>query len=318
MKETILIKQCPAIQLAHLYEHLFCSEVDKLFYENGLFPYVDYFLSANTHQTGIIYIKLETYTDLAKEFSTNVENIKLSFSDEALSVAASQLIAENEFAYTGSGIEDIKKHLKSLDAITWQDIDSITSINTKGIKRQSTPFYIDTRYPLPAKKLFLTMAVDERAHEDIMQMLPLLRLVSFLISDTYETILSDKYGLYSLDGEFKNSNKLTSYQSVFNVPNGHLIDKKEVLKTVIEIIEYISLNNGFVRFVEELKDISYKSSSKVSPNALHGLTDTGILMGSEGWKELSSMTNIDTILKSLTLTVRTGSDKVSQKLTLSR
>lgn len=318
MKETILIKQCPAIQLAHLYEHLFCSEVDKLFYENGLFPYVDYSLSANTHQTGIIYIKLETYTDLAKEFSTNIENIKLSFSDEALSVAASQLIAENEFAYTGSGIDDIKKHLKSLDDIAWQDIDSITSINTKGIKRQSTPFYIDTRHPLPAKKLFLTMAVDERAHENIMQMLPLLRLVSFLISDTYEAILSDKYGLYSLDGEFKNSNKLTGYQSVFNVPNGHLIDKKEVLETVIVIIEYISLNNGFGRFVEELKDISYKSSSKVSPNALHGLTDTGILMGSEGWKELSSMTNIDTILKSLTLTVRTGSDKVSQELALSR
>jgi hypothetical protein len=313
MKETILIKQSPAIQLAHLYEHLFCSEVDKLFYENGLFPYLDYSLSGNTHQTGIIYIKLETYTELAKDFAKNVEHIKLTLSNDALSVAASQLIAENEFAYTGLGIAEVKKHLEALDELLWQDIDSVTTIDTKGTKRQSKPYYIDTNHPLPAKKMFFTLEVKESSIQDFRQLLPLIRLMCFLISDTYETVLSDKYSLYSLDGEFINTSKITGYVSTFNIPEGHSIDKEEVLRTVSEIIRYISFYGGFKRFALELNDISHKSASSISPNALHNLTDTGVLIGSAGWRQIATENNIEMIVKSLTLSIRTGKEKSSRK-----
>lgn len=313
MEETILIKQSPVIQLAHLYEHLFCSEVDKLFYENNLFPYLDYSLSGNTHQTGIIYIKLEAYTELAKEFSKDIENIQLSISDNALSVAASQLIAENEYAYIGSGIEEVKKQLEALDELPWQDIDSIASIDTKGIKRQVKPFYIDTNHPLPAKKMSLRLEYDDSSIRDFRQLLPLIRLTSFLISDTYETVLSDKYGLYSLDGEFKNTSKFTGYESIFNIPEGHSIDKEEALSTVYEIIEYISSNGGFTRFAAELKDISHKSASSISPNALYNLSETGILIGSAGWRQIASENNIEMIVKSLSLSVRVGKEKTSRK-----
>ena len=313
MQETILIKQCPAIQLAHLYEHLFCSEVDKLLYENGLFPYLDYSLSGNTHQTGIIYIKLEAYTGLAKDFTKDIENTKLSISDDALSVAASQLIAENEYAYTGSGIEEVKKYLEALDKLPWQDIESITSIDTKGVKRQGKPFYIDTNHPLPAKKMLLTLEVDNSTIQHSRKLLPLIRLMCFLISDTYENILSDKYGLYSLDGEFKNTRKLTEYESIFKIPEGHPIDKEDVLRTISEIIVYISSSGGFKRFSSELTNISHKEASSLSPNALHNLTDTGVLIGSAGWREIASETNIETVVKSLSSSLRIGKEKASRK-----
>jgi hypothetical protein len=316
MKETILIKQSPAIQLAHLYEHLFCTEVDKLFYGNGLFPYLDYSLSGNTHQTGIIYIKLEAYTELAKNFSKDIENIKLSISDEALSIAASQLIAEKEFAYTGSGIAEVKKHLEALDKQPWQDIDSITSIDAKGTKRQSKPFYIDTKHPLPAKKMFLTVEVDNSIIQDSRQLLPLIRLTCFLISDTYETVLSDKFGIYSLDGEFKNTSKFTGYESIFNIPEGHSMNKEEVLETVSKTVDYISSHRGFKRFAAELNNISHKSALSISPNALFNLTDTEVLIGSAGWRQIATENNIEIIVESLSLSVRTGNNKVSRKLLL--
>lgn len=316
MSETILIKQYPAIQLAHLYEHLFCRAVDKLFYDRGLFPYLDYSLTGNIHQTGIIFIKLETYTAEATDLSHAVDSIKLSLTAESLSLAASQLIAENEFAYITSGIDEVRRHLKILDGITWREIDSITSIDTRGIKRLSRPFYIDINHPLPAKKLSLVVAVDGYTDHNFGKLLPLIRLLSFLISDTYETVLSDKYGLYPIDGEFSNSPTLTGYKSLFNIPDGHSINKNEVLETVSEVIKYISINKGFERFAEVLKDISYKHASKVAPNALYNLTDTRILMGSRGWQEIASKSNIEMILNSLTLSARTGRDRVAQKFTI--
>lgn len=313
MKQTIFIKQCPAIQLAHLYEHLFCSEVDKLFYKNGLFPYLDYSLSGNTHQTGIIYIKLEAYTELAKDFSKNAENIKLSMTNEALSVATSQLIAENEFAYSGSGITEVKKHLETLDNQPWQDIDLIDSIDTKGTKRQSKPLYIDTNNPLPAKKMFLRIELDNKATPNFRHLLPLARLMCFFISETYETVLSDKYGLYSLGGEFKNTRNFIGYESIFNIPEGHSFDKEEILGNVSEIITYIFSSGGFKRFASELAGISHKNASSISPNALYSLTDTGILIGSVGWREIASEKNILLILDSLSFQVRIGREKASAK-----
>lgn len=316
MKETILVKQCPAIQLAHLYEHLFCAEVDKLFYANGIFPYLDYSLTGNTHQSGIIYIKLVTYTDVAADQISTIESIGLPLTDESVAIAASQLIAENEHAYVSSGIEVVKEHLRQLDDIGWSNLDAVTSIDTKGTKRVAKPLFIDTDHSLPAKKLYVSIDVDEKFNHDKRHLLPLLRLVCFVLSDTYETILSDNFGFYPTEGAFKNAKHTVGYESKFNLPNGDDTSKSDILKAAVDTIRYIYNHNGFERFVNEVANISYRHLPTTAPNALHNLTDTGIIQGSLGWHEISSMKNIEIILKDLTVSVKIGNDKISNKLAL--
>jgi hypothetical protein len=318
MKELILIKQCSAIQLAHLYEHLFCAAIDKLFYENELFPYLDYTLSANTHQSGIIYIRLETLTDRASSLAEIVRELKVSLDNDSLSIAASQLIAENEHGYVSAGIENVKIHLAELEAADWQDLDLITSIDTIGTRRRAQPYYIDTQRPLSAKRLSVDVVIDDEFRRTHRNLMPLFRLICFFVTETYETRLSDTFGLYSVKGTYRNLKKSTGYRSIFNIPHAHTDSTavKSILQEAIGTIGYIHEAKGFLRFAEDIARISYRHASRIAPNALHGLTDTGIVQGSKGWAKISTKKNVELILNNLVVTVRTGRISASHKIAL--
>lgn len=316
MKQVILIKQCSAIQLAHLYEHLFCSRVDGLFYEHGLFSYLDYTLSGRTHQSGIIYISFEIYTDRAANMMNDIDEVRISLTNDSIAVAASQLIAEHEHAYLGSDIEEIRKCLADIDNTRWQNLDSIVRLDTTGVRRQSKPYCIDTERPLPAKKLSVGIFIEDSFKHEFRYLIPLFRLMCFFISETYETRLSDIFGFYPTGGVFKNSRSATNYKSSFNIPHSDDTTNVHILEAVEDTIEYIYMHKGFERFAEELTKISYEHSPRTAPDALHGLTDTGILVGPQGWSEISTEDNIELILDNLRVGVTIGNSKVDKKLAL--
>lgn len=308
MQEIILIKQSPAIQLAHLYEHLFCSAVDKLFYARGLFPYLDYTLTGKTHQAGIIYIKLETYTSKACELLNRLADVKIDLSDTSLTIASNQLIAEKQFAYDGSSAAIVTKALKELEDVPWLDLDALTSIDTHGMRRVSMPYYIATTHPLPAKKLTVELAIDKDFIDAFRELTPLFRLVCFLISDTYEMRLMDKFGVYSLDGIYLS----TKYRSLFRVAPNSIIDHRALLDEIVAIITYISTHKGFKRLANELSRTSYKSLSRLAPDPLQNLTDTRILQGSVGWQQIAASAHIEQLLSHLEISIKFGGVRISQ------
>lgn len=284
-----------------------------MFYEKGLFPYLDYELSGQTHPSGIIYIDLQAHSERASGLAKEVEDLKIIVSNEYLATAASQLIAERQHAYETSGVEAVRKALVELDNTPWQNLDRISSIDTLGVKRKSKPFYINAEVNLPAKKLEVSVTVEEGFGVEYRQLLPLFRLMCFLVLDTVEVKLSDKFGFYPMKNDFKNTKNRVGQTSYFNIPNGDETGIDEVLESAIDIVRYIKSHDGFIRLVDDASKINYWNYSSAAPNALFSLTDTGIVQGAKGWGEIATKENAELILRNIVISVKKGRSVTNKK-----
>jgi hypothetical protein len=175
MQQLILIKQSSSIQLAHLYEHIFCSHIDKFFYKDHLFQHLDYSLTAKTYQGGVVYVGLELYTDDAISLARQIPTLAIKLNQTTISTAASQLLAEKEVPFDNAGYDKVEHALQELHTKPWQNIDDITLIDTKGIRRKAHPFYIVEGKSLPSRKLMTGLLLDTdfaKLHRELLPLFP--------------------------------------------------------------------------------------------------------------------------------------------------
>ncbi len=316
MKNLILLKECRAIQLGHLYEHIFCAQIDALFLRHHLFQYLDYHHHGMMYYGGIVYIELEFYTDEAITLAKKIPRLNVVFDAVTIPTAASQILAEKEAPLSGTGFENIKKALEKLHAKPWQKIDDFGVLDTKSIKRTAGAFYLAKGDKLPARKLTMTVGLDSSFANSHRSILPLFRQVARLIIDTTRTGLTDKNGYYSFDDYFKQTHKTTAMFSILKVAHAHGkgVNLASDLAVCLKLIGDIKKLNCFKRLLEQLANMSYYDAPDIAINAERSYQATSVLIGSKGWQQIATEKNVQLILKNTSLELKFGREKVSQNI----
>jgi len=316
MKQLILIKLSNTIQLAHLYEHIFCRHIDSFFYEHNLFPHLDYSLVGRTFYKGVIYINLELYTDSAISLAVQISSLTIKLNKTIISTAASQLLAEKEEPYSSLGYDKVKQALNNLQKQPWQNVDNIELIDIQGVRRKANPFYITEGKPLPARKLTTTILLGTEFVMSHRQLLPLFRQFAWLINTTLQSVLANKYGYYSLTDIYRNK-PTVGLSNIFKVADAHDVDVDlaDNLATCMEVIKDLRQHNAFTRYMDELSVTSYYNHPYSAPNLERNYEDTLIFIGPKGWQKIATIGNCELLLKHMSIEVKFGrSRRASQSL----
>jgi hypothetical protein len=297
MQNITLIKHHPSVQLAHLYEHLFLMDANELLNSWGLFKWLEFTLNGTTYeQGGIVAIEFKTYNDLAKKCIPDLRNIKPSFSESRVNKALMQLHAEEYYQLKASKIEVIIKELKAMDDVKWESLDELNVINTRSIRRKQTPLHATRQADDQPITTVLSLEIDPRVVEADPLALALFTIAARMILLTANYKIVTETGSYSwhlhaqLSGKRVSVDVLTAARFRKYKP-----DLEQTGKMVQDVFGGMHFSGAFDRLVNELHNTSYDQGSSKAPDYEQLLTDTGILIGSNGWKSV----NKDTIYKVL-------------------
>jgi hypothetical protein len=267
MKRLILIKQSSAVQLGHLYEHIFWAHVDTLFYERHLFPQLDYSLNGETYYGGIVYIAIELYSEDAVALADAIPTLPIELNEETITTAATQILAEKEEPLASTGYDDVKRALEELHAQPWRNIDDIELIDAKSIRKKIGSFYIAEGKPLPARKLTAGVMLDAKFAKAYRELLPLFRQLAWLIISSLQGTLADTYGYYSFEDVYKDTKNTTGVFNIFKVGNANdiEIDISEILETCLEVVRDLKQYDVFGRYMNELRTVLSHSPHTKQP-----------------------------------------------------
>jgi len=315
MKRLILIKQSNSVDLAHLYEHIFCMRIEKFFSEKHLFPYLDYSLVGKTYR-GVVYIDLELYTEVAITLANELSSLSITFNEETFTTAATQLLAEEEEPLASTGYENVKQALEELQKRPWQNIDDIEFIDAKKIRKKTGSFYIAEGKARPARKLTTGILLDVEFAASRRELLPLFRQFAWLLTSTLQGALPEAYGYYSLKDLYKNTKKTVGLFNIFKVGDADdiQVDLSDTLKTCLEVTRDLQQYGAFTDYMKELRKTSYYNRPNLAPNLEKNYEDTLIFIGPKGWQKIATNENYELLLKHMRIEVKFGRKKVSRAL----
>jgi len=311
MKRLILIKQSRSIDLAHLYEHVFCRHVDELFSNNDLFPYLDYSLVGKTYYGGIIYIDLELYSNAAILLAANISSLDIKTDEAIISVAVDQLMAEKDSIFHSQGYEKVKEALRELHDVSWQDIDTVNLIDVKIFRRVKQPFYLSHVTNKKASNFTLGIILDSDFASSYSELLPLFRQVAWFITVVLQEKLSSSCGYYSFTDEFIRNKRITGQYNTFKVAYITEVNINQNLEVCKKAIHKLFEHNAFSRFMSDLRNVSYYTDSYIAPNLEKNYEDTLMVIGSLGWQSIATDKNCDSILKHMTISLKCNKEIAS-------
>ena len=314
MKRLILVKQSSAIQIAHLYEHIFCMHVGDFFWEKQLVPHVDYALNGKTYHGGIIVIDISLYTAQAIAVADQIADISIEMNERTVKIALAQLIAEIEEPFESMGYQAIADYLLALDVLPWQLMDDVTSIDVKQVRRAAGPLYIVEGASIASRKLTATAILPKEFAASHRNLLPLFRQIAWVIISSWQYKIADGYGLFSFDDWYMTHKNGVSVSNVFKVARTNDIDVPAVLTTCRETVDDLRRSGAFERFMNELQGVSYYERSDSAPMYEDNYESTLLFLGSKGWQEVATRENCDTVLKNMMVEISFKKDKVSKRL----
>lgn len=305
MKNTVLLKHHPSVQLAHLYEHLFIMQANELLGQRGLFKWVDYTLNGTTYeQGGIIAVDFKSYNDDAESCLTDIQRIHLSFEESEVTKALMQLYAEEYYELKETNRESTVKQLHDIDATKWQSLDELGVLNTKDIKRKSSPLHltnVEAKSPITTK-------VSLELNEKFADKNPLADAVfaivarAILLTASYNIAKntgSYSYSMYSqLSGKRILVDLFTSNSFRMQVP-----DLNEAVDEIKNTMNAMDRSGAFKRMANDLRNTSYDAGGATAPDYEQLLNDAGILVGGEGWKVVD-LSLIQTVLSNIDIYIR--------------
>ena len=125
MKRYVLVKTTKDLTVGHLYEHIFLTELSNLLRNDGWLSFLDYDISGETLQAGIIILRLDIYNEnLEKKFKKIVDNIKIHFSRTIITDAISQISAEKQMSFNYQP-NKIMSYLQQLHSQDWLDLCNV-------------------------------------------------------------------------------------------------------------------------------------------------------------------------------------------------
>ena len=306
MKNLLFVKQHPCVQLGHLYEHLFVRRINEFFYAKQLYKTLDYSASGTTFdEGGVILVDVYLYSDEAKKYKNELENLSIEFGieNDNVTTAALRITAEE---HTQLYIADTKKvlsELQTLDAMPWLNIDNVRYIDTRSTRRKNAPLYLTNHQQKKPRQLSITLECSrplEALERALYTMLG--RTLLFTISDK----LAYHYGLYVK--QISNDPKKMSPKTVLLVPSWRSNDiaTNKAAQIAKEAASAFSSDATIKRFIDDLISTNYLERSHLAPDFERILKETQVLIGTKGWQEVATIRNIERLLNESTLRVRYG------------
>jgi hypothetical protein len=313
MKQLILLKQSTSIQLAHLYEHLFCSQLDTFLRNRNLYQELDYRITGKTYHGGIVSVQVDLCTDQATKLIRDIPAISIKNDLESFLVAVNQILAEKQEPIGATSHDAILQALGQIQAQPWITIDEFEQVDTKGIRRQPGAFYIAEGKPVISKKLYVNLTLDEEIITNRRDLLPLFQQMSRFMMSNIISDLSDTYGYYSVDDAFKLQTDSATYSNMFRTGEAD-VQLKENVEIILKLISEMRSDAAFERFASQLSDVSYLEWQTVLPDFEKIYEDTLVFIGSKGWQEIATPENCELLLKHIAVTLKFGKKEIVSAL----
>lgn len=315
MKSVILVKQHPNVQLGHLYEHLFMRAVNEFFYEKQLYKSVDYAASGATYdEGGVIVVDVELYSSRAQEYAGGISELKIDLDPSGGNIerALLQMSAEESWRIHISDKLKTVAMLQSLDTAPWLWLDEIDAIDTRSIRRKLDPIYLTNKVQAKPRVLSITLRNKPVVGEACAALLAFVSRIALL---TVSNMVTGRYGHYA--GDITYSRGLSATRSSLLVASYPRVDVNvpEVSKYTKELIGKMFSRELCERIAQDLNTTNYANQSYVAPNYERILQQSGVLVGSKGWQQIT-WKDVHDVLNGATLEVKYGRTKEEVTLKL--
>jgi hypothetical protein len=314
MQRIKLMKPVDHAQLGHLYEHLFCTSLVDYLREKGLYAYLDYFISARAYYCGIVEVNLELYTAEAKKVADAVPALEPDFTDDAVSGALIQILAEKRADVQHADLQIVLKKLRQYQATPWQPFDDLAIRNAADHKKSRRGLELTSRNHRHFMILRQDITLDtDFANRDKLTYWPLFYVLStFLNKNLQEDIPGNLY-CYTYDDFGRYSPQLVKETNLYRV------DKRQASKLTCEVEVARDLVKKMIEgdCTAKLANFLQSTSSSVpflSPDSEELYRRAAILIGAAGWRRIGSEENISNTLKHMSITFSLG--KTNDKLNL--
>lgn len=314
MKKLVLFKISKSIQLAHLYEHLFCAAIDRHFSSSKLYPYLDYFLEGTTYYGGVIILELDLRSKAAEKIAFAVHKLQPQLDDRNISIATMQLIAEKQVLFKFRDLDSVRRALNVLQASPWQDIDSAEIIDTKQIAKKPNVFTAVRDLKAPATTLQVAILLTKQASKSHRMLLSLFRQLARMITLDLQHKLPDTYGLFSSKADYRVVRQGEGLAATFSIAHGRSVDIAHICKTVFMQVDSMRRDGAFKRLVQELLKTNYYLGADKAPNLHKNYDDTFMIFGSQGWRSLATDENSNKLLAATIVRVKSGRRVVEHPL----
>lgn len=300
MKNTIIVKNHPSVQLAHLYEHLFVQRVNEFLYEKGVFRLLDYSLSGTTYEEGgIIVVDYGAYTKRAARYCNDIAKLSIEFGSDKdnVSKALLQIIAEESHTLRVKDIDMVIRELEGLNNSPWINIDSLVYINTRSIRAKNHPIYLTNEKAKKPQISKVSISLDKDFSNNNQELIPLFVVLSRAFLSNIAPHFSKTFATYP--GEIYINNRGSTVLHEFHTAqNPYCVDfnATDLRHVAREVINNIVTSNLQRRICDDLTHVSYFNNPESAPGYEHMITGTKILTGSEGWKRIATPRNVDLIL----------------------
>lgn len=306
MKNLILIKKHSAVQLAHVYEHLFLIQVNEYLYDRGLFKWLDFSINGTTYEEGgLVVVDYKAYSDHAVRVTDHLMNFKIEITEERVLKALLQLKAEEKYELIISSYEDLISELLNLEKTPWQDLDTFTAYDTKGVRRRANPVYLTHELTNRPRAVKVSLEIDSLYLNKDRAVIAVFNTIARFILFTATYRIAAESGSYQAEMYAQKAGQMITvdlhYSKAAKIP-----DYRTLADEVKDVVAYIRSKGGLNRLAGDFSSVSYASMPNEAPDFERILRETQIILGSEGWSKYSSEDTLLNILEHTQIIVRSA------------
>jgi hypothetical protein len=304
MRRKTIIKSSRYFDIAHLYEHIYCIALTRLFRRRGLFKYIDYYYAARTYTAGIIHVDIWLYSPAAVALAPQLPSIRLAFDDQSITAAAVQVATENQSKVEGD-ITSLRAILEALDAEEWQAIDDFRLLDSDAVRRSRKSFWFIETSKSNFRRMQWGIQLDATLARQQRQLLPLFHVVcDALLGNLVEDLGDNKY-YYCYGSMASYTNKSVSEARKLRMYVGQdlsLVDELAACRTLLTQM----LDAGFIlKLAHGLQHVSYQTPMLV-PDEFEVFETTKVFVGGAGWESIGTESNISQVLRHATVSLTTS------------
>lgn len=315
MKYFTIVKYHPCVQLAHAYEHLFVSTVTEYLYQHNRYKLLDYSLNGETYESGVIVINGECYNNESEKLLNNIATMKADLGSEKsgylpIAQAISQIGAEEPNMLYISSPEEVIKELEKLNAKSWKNIDSVNLLPDAKAANKDVVDLIYTTNQLSNvnSPLELNIEIKDQPMEICALWYELARFIGLSVGQK----ICHNFSTYFSGEHVNNDGATMTYTATFSV-NRHSqpeISLEEVTLLSRKTINEIITPNVLMRFSTYLSSVSYSHNPHFAPDIAYIAQNIGMLVGSQGWKNISTPDNMKKILQTVSYNLHCGNSSI--------
>ena len=315
MKYFTIVKYHPCIQLAHTYEHLFVSTITEYLYQHNRYKLLDHSLNGETYESGVIVINGECYNNESEKLLNNIATMKADLGSEKsgylpVAQAISQIGTEEPNILYISSPEEVIKELEKLNAKSWKNIDSVNLLPDAKAANKDVVDLIYTTNQLSNvnSPLELNIEIKDQPMEICALWYELARFIGLSVGQK----ICHNFSTYFSGEHVNNDGATMTYTATFSV-NRHFqpeISLEEVALLSRKTINEIITPNVLMRFSTYLSSVSYSHNPHFAPDISYIAQNIGVLVGSQGWKNISTPDNMKKILQTVSYNLHCGNSSI--------